>query len=115
MDTITVELSRHAVERFQQRVRPALEPLEAEEELARLALVAELTSEPPDWHAVSCAQRASWYLVAADIVLPLKQHATEPHVLVATTCMARGELSEDVRRRRRARRHRRTRVTAGVR
>ena len=104
MATFTVQLSRHAVERFQERVRPALGFPEAEDELARLTLAAELAAEPPAWHAASCAQIAPWYLVVGDVVLPLKQHRTEPDVLVATTCLARGERSEDARRRLRARR-----------
>jgi hypothetical protein len=101
MQSLTVELSRHAVERFQQRVRPALGAPEAEEQLARLTLVADVTSEPPAWHAVACAQWAPLYLVAGDVVLPLKAHAVEAGVFVATTCLVRGERSEDVRRRRR--------------
>jgi len=47
MSMATIQLSTHAVERFQQRVRPALALPDAGEELARLALVAELAAEPP--------------------------------------------------------------------
>ena len=74
MSMATIQLSTHDVERFQQRVRPALALPDAREELARLALVVELAQ--PHW--------------------------TEPEVLVATTCLARGERSADGRRRRRA-------------
>lgn len=102
MSMATIQLSTHAVERFQQRVRPALALPDAEEELARLALVAELAAAPPAWHAAACAQVAPWYLVLGDVVLPLKPHWAEPEILVATTCLARGERSADVRRRRRA-------------
>lgn len=97
----TIQLSQHAVERFQQRVRPGLDPVDAEEQLANLALAGDLVPEPPAWHGATCAQLAPWYLVIADIVLPLKPHWTEPDLLVATTCLARGERSTEARRRRR--------------
>jgi tRNA C32,U32 (ribose-2'-O)-methylase TrmJ len=104
MSTVTIQLSQHAVERFQQRVRPALSLLDAERELAQLALAGELIPEPPAWHAATCAQIAEWYLVIADVVLPLKQHWSDRDVLVATTCLARGERSAEARHRRRQRR-----------
>ena len=102
--TLTIHLSSHAVERFHQRARPALDPAEALDELARLVLVADLVDTPPHWHARSCAQLAPWYLVIADVLLPLKEHVVEPGVLVATTCLVRGVHSDDVRRRRRTHR-----------
>lgn len=105
MAALTIHLSDHAVERFQQRVRPALALPDAREELVHLALVAELATEPPAWHAACCAQLAPWYLVIGDVVLPLKPHWAEPDALIATTCLARGERSADVRRRRRDGRH----------
>ena len=104
MSTFTIQLSKHAVERFQQRVRPGLAFADAEDQLAQLALVADLVAEPPSWHAASCAQLAPWYLVIGDVVLPLKPHWNDSDVLVATTCLARGERSEALRHRRRARR-----------
>ena len=100
---MTIELSRHAGGAVPAALSARrLEPLGAEEELARLTLVAEVTPEPPEWHLISCAQVAALYLVAGDVVLPLRRHVTEPDVLVATTCLARGTTSDDVRRRRRA-------------
>jgi hypothetical protein len=106
MSTVTLHLSPHAVERFHQRVRPALAVAEAEDKLARLALFGELTPHPPAWHAATAADIAPWYLVIGDVVLPLKPHWSGPDALVATTCFARGEHSEAVRRRRRAQRRR---------
>ncbi len=104
MPTLTIHLSTHAVERFQQRARHALDPDEALDELGRLVLVAEVVDTPPGWHARGCAQLAPSYLVIADVLLPLWEHVAEPGVLVATTCFVRGERSDDVRRRRRVRR-----------
>ena len=104
MPTLTIHLSTHAVERFQQRARPALDPDDALDELARLVLVGEVVDTPPGWHARACAQIAPWYLVVADVLLPLKEHLVEPDVLVATTCLVRGDRSADVRHRRRAHR-----------
>ena len=104
MPTLTIHLSAHAVERFQQRARPALDAVDALDELARLVLVGDVVDTPPRWHARGCSQLAPWYLVIADVLLPLKQHLVEPGVLVATTCFVRGEHSDDVRRRRRMQR-----------
>jgi hypothetical protein len=104
MPTFTIHLTRHAVERFQERVRPALEFADAETELAKLALVGELINEPPRWHADRCAQIAPWYLVIGDVLLPLNAHRSDPGEFVATTCLTRGTYSDDARRRRRNRR-----------
>lgn len=100
--THTIQISRHAVERFQERVRPGLDLAGAEDELARLILRGELTATPPAWHAATCAQIAPWYLVAGDVVVPLKEHVSEDGVLVAATCLVRGLRTEHATRRRRA-------------
>ena len=104
--THTVELSAHAVERYQQRVRPGLSFEAAEDELARVVLVGEITTEPPAWHLRSCARRAPLYLCVADVLLTLALHRSQPGVFVATTCFAKGSLSADARRYRTARRRR---------
>ena len=109
---LTIQLSEHAVERFQHRVRPALDVDAASDALAALILFGEVVDTPPPWHAGNCAQLAPFYLVAGDVLLPLKEHWSEPDVLVATTCFVRGVRSDDVRRRVRARRRtRRGRLT----
>jgi len=104
--THTIELTAHAVERYNHRVRPGLSLKAAAEELAQVALVGEITTEPPAWHGRSCAQIAPFYLSVADVLLPLTPHRGEPDVLVATTCLAKGSLSPDARRYRTARRRR---------
>jgi hypothetical protein len=102
--THTIELTAHAVERYNHRVRPGLSLEAAADELAHVALVGEITTEPPAWHLRSCAQIAPLYLCVADILLPLTPRRGEPDVLVATTCLAKGSLSPDARRYRTARR-----------
>jgi hypothetical protein len=106
VSTQTVELTAHAVQRYQQRVRPALSLEAAADELARVALVGEITTEPPTWHLRSCAQVAPYYLSVADVLLPLTPHRGRPGLLVATTCLVKGSLSPDARRYRTARRRR---------
>jgi hypothetical protein len=104
--THTIQISAHAVERFRERVRPGLSFEAAENELARIAIVGEITEHAPAWHLRNCAQVAPLYLVVADVVMPLHPHRSEPDVLVATTCLAQGSLSADARRYRTARRRR---------
>lgn len=112
MPAFTIELTTHAIERYQQRVRPALDVEDAADELGHVALFGTVSEEPPEWHAHTCAQLSPFYLEVADIVLPLKPHRTQPGVLVATTCLAKSDLSPDARRHRNARRRRRA-VTSG--
>ena len=104
MTVETIILSKHAVERFQERVRPALSLEAAEEELAQLVLVGEVLEQAPAWHADRAAQDAPAYLLIADVILPLQP--TGGRTFVATTCLPRGCMSEASRaRRNRARRH----------
>ena len=114
--THTIQISAHAVERFRERVRPGLSFEAAENELARIASVGEITEQAPAWHLRSCAQVAPLYLVVADVLMPLHLHRSEPDVLVATTCLAQGSVSADARRyktaRRRGGRGRRSRQAA---
>jgi len=107
MPTYTIQISTHAVERFNERVRPALTADAAADELGRIALVGTVTEVPPPWHLRNCAQISPFYLEVADVLLPLKPHWSEPGVLVATTCIPKGSLSEASRERRAARRRER--------
>jgi hypothetical protein len=111
----TVVLTKHAVERYRDRVRPGLGLGAAEMELGRLALFGEIVAEPPAWFARGAAQRAPSYLLIADLVLPL-QPASEPGYVVATTCLAKGSISAASRERRTLRRmQRRSRGRTGPR
>ena len=109
----TIHLTNHAIDRYRERVRPGLSFKAAELELALVAASGEITTQAPAWHLRNCAQEAPYYLVIADVLLPLRPHYSEIDVLVATTCLARGCLSADARRHRNARkRHRAGRRTA---
>lgn len=113
MSATTVDLSLHAIERFQQRMRPALTLAAAEEELAELMALGEIVGQPPDWFARRQLQHAPCYLVVGDFVLPLVPARYDPEVLCATTCVARGGLSDKARERRNSHRRRRNRSGQG--
>lgn len=106
---ITIELSEHAIDRFHQRVRPALTWEEAEYELDRLTAYGEMVVEPPHWLARTQRQHACCYLLVGDLVLPLVPAYNDREVLCATTCIPRGALSDRARSRRNARRSTRAR------
>src|SRR4051794_6955563 len=102
MQPFKIELSRHAVQRFQERVRPALDLHVAAEELRRIVAVGRIATESPRWHADWAAQEAPFYLLVGALVLPLRR--SDRNTLIAVTCLARGDWSDDARRRRNARR-----------
>ena len=82
----TVRFSHHAVERYRERVRPALDVDGAFRELLSLvSAAAEVVSEPPQWCPWGSA--ACGYLVIGDVVFPL---IARPGVHVATTCLTKG-------------------------
>jgi hypothetical protein len=103
MATETIILSAHAVERFRERVRPALSIEAAEEELAHLVLAGEMVTRAPRWHTDRAAQEAPRYLLIADLILPLQPARDEGHH-VATTCLVKGSPSDASRARRNRRR-----------
>src|SRR4051812_16625276 len=109
MAAIDIVLSRHAVDRFHDRVRPSLSRDAAERELGRLVAFGDVVSEAPEWHARGAARRAPWYVVIADVVLPL-QPASTAGVYVATTCLARCAISDASRARRNRGRSRRKNI-----
>lgn len=104
---LTIDLTAHAIRRFRDRVRPALDFDCAADELARLVGQAELTPLAPDWGRGV----AHLYLVAGDVVLTLDPALCDPERLVATTCLVRG--GHPRRRRRRDHYRRPAFVTAG--
>lgn len=108
MTVESIILSKHAVERFQERVRPGLTVEAAEEELARLVLFADVVEQAPAWHVNRAAQEAPAYLLIADVILPLKP--TGGATFVATTCLPRAGISEAARARRNGARQRRHRA-----
>jgi len=107
---VEIRLGSHAVERFHERVRPALHLDAAELELGRLVAQGSVVADPPVWLAPRQRQFACCYVVVGDLVLPLEPDRRDREVLVALTCIARGGLSDRARQgrnaRRRARAHR---------
>lgn len=99
MTAFSITLTDHAVERFRERARPALDLEHAADELARLALFGDIVEEPPEWHLRTAAQYASHYLVIGDLVLPLRPTSSGEHL--AVTCLVRGLRSDVARQRRR--------------
>jgi hypothetical protein len=99
-------MSKHAVERFQSRVRPTLDPDTASAELSRLAGLGELVAEPPLWFIERQRQEAPQYLVVGDLVMPLRPIGAlaDTDRWCAVTCIARGGISEKARHRRNGRR-----------
>jgi len=107
-----IVLTNHAIARFHERVRPALELEAAACQLVELARAADVTIDPPAWLAASDLP-ADAYLAMGDIVLPLRADCRRPGVLVATTTRVRGSISPQNRQRRNGRRlRRRAAVTA---
>ena len=100
MAYLEIQLTQHAIERFHERVRPSLTLSAAEDELARLVAFARVVSDPPSWHAERQRRTAAAYLVIGDLVLPAEPLVSEPEVLVAVTCIARGCVSDQARARR---------------
>ena len=85
----TVALSAHAVEQYQQRVKPGLDLDAARGELERLRPLGEISAVAPDW--VNAARPAPYYLLLGDaIVLPV---APQADGWVATNCVTQRTLT----------------------
>lgn len=85
----SVWFTTHAIERYVERVRPALTKAAARCELVRLCEVAEVALERPAWLGLGEATDA-FLLLGDDVVLPLVRGHTG---WVAITCMTRGCIS----------------------
>ena len=100
---VEVEFTEHVVERFQERVRPALDLAAAEEELARLLPLAELTEVCPWWVTESeqpDERQADLFAVLCDGVAVLLMGRGE--TFRAVTVITNRGLSEETRERRNA-------------
>ena len=81
-----VQVSAHAAEQYQQRVKPALDLEAARAELEQLVPVAEITATEPGW--MHAADPAPFYLVISNaLALPL---VPQDGGWIATTCVAAG-------------------------
>ena len=79
-------LTRHAIERYEQRIRPGVTIEEARADLERLAAQGTLTVDPPPWIGQSNWTAAVRYLLVGDVVLPLGRADGR---LIALTCIPR--------------------------
>lgn len=104
-----ITFSRHAVERYRERGFPAADLDLAQARLNALATSARIASTPPRWYTAKARQEAELYLVIGDLVFPLVRTAADAaDGWIAKTCVARGGISVEARRRRNALRvHRR--------
>ena len=94
----------HAVTRYRERVRPALNWDAAEHELVRLVASAVWQPEAPSW---LIATSADMYAVVGDVVFPLVASKTHVGRWLAVTCITRGCLGDAARRQRNEVRRRR--------
>jgi hypothetical protein len=104
--TTPVEFSRHAVERYEERVRPGLSHARLSEELLRMASAGRIVPAPPRW--VAWDLRSPLYLELGDVVFPLRRSG-EGSSWIAATCLVRGSLSPHARKSKTLRRRRRSR------
>ena len=104
---VPISLSRHAVERFQERFRPGLGLETAERELELMVLHGEISSHPPAWLVGRMHSTAAFYLILGDLVLPLEPCRRDREGLSALSALARGSLSPPARERRNQRRKQR--------
>jgi hypothetical protein len=104
-DSVALDFSAHAVERFGERLRPGLAEDQIRRQLWHMLATATVTREPPPWF--SGDRTAVAYLtLGADDCMPLRDR--QQGVLLASTLIVRGTISEEVRQRRNIRRATRT-------
>jgi hypothetical protein len=78
-----VRISDHAVEQYQQRIKPGFDLQAAQAELEQLRAVAQIATSAPEW--VNAVRQAPCYLLIGDaIVLPVLR---DRNGWVATTCL----------------------------
>ena len=103
---VPVRFSRHCIEQYQLRFRPALDLTGAEAELAAIAGCGQMSTAPPGWLADRRRKAEAYFLIGEDLVMPLVR-STSTGGWLATTVLSRGTISPMERERRRGRRSRR--------
>ena len=98
---LPVRFTRHCVEQYQLRFRPALDFVCAEADLTMISGCGHMTTAPPRRRR----EAEAYFLVGEDLVMPLVRSTTSTGWL-AVTCLCRGTISPIERDRRRARRRR---------
>ena len=109
---LVVEVTEHAIKRYGERVRPALEASQLEDEVLRVIHdIGEVSWHPLEW--CGCDDKiVGWVNVGGDITFPLQFHWARKGVLVAVTCLTRSSFGEEMREARN-RRHRERRQRRG--
>lgn len=101
-------LSRHCVERYLERVKPALSFGQAVEDLQGLLSRCASLAERPGWirpeqDEARQGEICRWLLLSDDIALPVVR-SSNGRMDVIVTCLARGHIGEAARERRAQRR-----------
>lgn len=97
----TVRFSVHAIEQYQDRVKPGLGKEQVAAELSNLAPVGEVVTQHPGWARV--ARPAPFYLLLAGVAFPLKQLSDGSWLaLTALTDESKTDRQRAARRARRA-------------
>jgi hypothetical protein len=102
----SVSLSRHCIERFRARFRPALDAATAGAELEAILPCGRIAVEPPPWLADRRREPDAYLLLGDDVAMPLMRSGTTGQ-FHAVTCLSRGSISPAERERRNAKRTRR--------
>lgn len=104
---LPVRFAAHAIERYRDRLRPALSIEMATAELEQLSVHSVLCPEGPDWMNEERKDADALFLEIGDAAFPLVA-SDDGESLVAKTCLVRGSMSPQARdRRNRANRVRR--------
>lgn len=101
---VSVRISDHAITRYRERCKPALDDENAGRDLGRIAALGRVLTEAPRWLVGRARQTSPLYLEVGDIILPLVPDRGGSGDWCAVTCIARGGISEPARRRRTDRR-----------
>ncbi|MCB0829401.1 MAG: hypothetical protein KDB54_00260 [Solirubrobacterales bacterium] len=102
-----VTFANHAIERYRERLRPALSIEGAALELKRLSAHSTIDPDGPSWMSPERKDDRTSFLEIGDAAFPLEP-SDDGETLVAKTCLVRGSLSPQARdRRNRMRRSRR--------
>jgi hypothetical protein len=110
-DDVSVYPTQHAVERYQERVRPGLGVFACRNELEQLLRDHGQRAPRPEWMSAWTAEPAVWVTIGPDIWLPCEVRPSGS--LQAMTVLCRGSLSERRRRERNATRRHRARKHRG--
>ena len=94
---VTVRMSPHAIERYNERVRPSLGASAAAAECTRIAQFAELLTASPSWLPPT-SQRPAFYLCLDGIAMPADPDPVDRERLLIRTVLTRSGHARPERR-----------------